>query len=502
MQTIGMTQLKSIILKNNMHRMGWNFDNSYARLPECFYTFMNPVPVQSPKIVVVNETLADSLGLQLEQSSKEELTQIFSGNVLPEGAESLALAYAGHQFGYFTMLGDGRAHLIGEHITPKGKRFDIQLKGSGQTPYARRGDGRAVLGPMLREYIISEAMHSLGIPTTRSLAVLTTGEKVIRETILPGAILTRVASSHIRVGTFEYIANRYDNSSLKQLADYTIKRHFPELDESDHPYLDLLAGVMDRQITLVVEWLRVGFIHGVMNTDNMSISGETIDYGPCAFMDSYDPQTVFSSIDHMGRYAYANQPPITGWNLARLADALLPLINKNQKKAVQLAEDILNNFEGQFQKKWLSMMRRKLGLFNNEKEDAKLIRDLLQWMQSTHADYTNTFRELISSSMPEGESYQPEEFQKWWHRWQDRLHNNNKPLKSSLCLMRTNNPEIIPRNHNVELVLSEAEEKSDFTKLHELLKALSDPYEHNSRYSKFYEPPKPSERIYQTFCGT
>ena len=390
--------------------MGWQFDNSYARLSKHLHTRINPVPVKSPQLVVLNESLAHSLGLQLEEFSQDELAQLFSGNVLPKGAAPLAQAYAGHQFGNFTILGDGRAHLIGEHLAQEGKRFDIQLKGSGQTPYSRRGDGRAALGPMLREYIISEAMHALGIPTTRSLAVVTTGETVMRDNLLPGAILTRVASSHIRVGTFEYALHTADKQSLKLLADYTIGRHFPHITGSDNPYLNLLSAVMDRQITLVTGWLRVGFIHGVMNTDNMAISGETIDYGPCAFMDSYDPATVFSSIDRMGRYSYANQPPITRWNLARLADTLLPLIHDDLKQAIAMAEDILQLFDTKFQQQWLGMMRGKLGLYKEKKEDEKLIADLLQWMQSTSADYTNTFCDLISNKIPEGEIYQAEVF--------------------------------------------------------------------------------------------
>ncbi len=487
---------------NKSTSIGWNFDNSYLQLPDDFYSRMAPVKVADPGLVMVNERLADDLGLYLKPLPGDELAQLFSGNALPDGADPIAQAYAGHQFGHFTVLGDGRAHVLGEHMNPQGKRVDIQLKGSGQTPYARRGDGRAALGPMLREYIISEAMHALGIPTTRSLAVVTTGEPVMRDTVLPGAILTRVASSHIRIGTFEYAACQGDMAALRQLADYTIKRHFPHLANSNQPYLDLLRGVMDRQTTLVTEWLRVGFIHGVMNTDNMAISGETIDYGPCAFMDGYDPQTVFSSIDRMGRYSYANQPQILGWNLARLAEALLPVIHEDQKNSISLAEGILQAFEGKFQQAWLGMMRRKLGLFGEENHDDKLIGDLLAWMQKYEMDYTNTFRELIAETIPAGAPYDSESFHGWWQRWQERLKANSKPLKSSLCLMRANNPAVIPRNHKVEEVLSAAEVESDFSPLHTLLDALSEPYKDKEAFAGYQKPPKPEERVLQTFCGT
>jgi uncharacterized protein YdiU (UPF0061 family) len=487
---------------DNTQKIGWNFSNSYARLSKQFFTRINPTPVTNPQLVLINKPLAQDLGLQLEQSSNEELAQLLSGNILANGAEPIAQAYAGHQFGYFTILGDGRAHLLGEHITPKGKHFDIQLKGSGQTPYARRGDGRAALGPMLREYIISEAMYSLGVSTTRSLAVVTTGEQVIREAFLPGAVLTRVASSHIRVGTFEFSAQTQNIKLLKQLADYTINRHFPKIIQSNQPYLDLLLSVMDRQITLVNDWLRIGFIHGVLNTDNVTVSGETIDYGPCAFMDKYNPRTVFSAIDQMGRYAYANQPPITQWNLARLADALLPLIHKDQNEARALAENVINTFEDKFKNQWLSMMRGKLGLLTQEKEDAELISALLKWMHHTGSDYTNTFHDLTSQSIPEDKPYQSQEFKNWWQHWQDRLNRNDQSLQSSLDIMRSNNPVIIPRNHNVEAALSAAEEQFDLTKLQTLLQALSTPYEHKPDYSHLYQPPKPEERIHQTFCGT
>lgn len=480
----------------------WNFDNSYARLPENFYTKISPTPVREPNIAIVNHELAKDLDLDLSDYSEKELAALFSGNSIPEKAEPISQAYAGHQFGHFTVLGDGRAHLLGEHITTDNKRVDIQLKGSGKTPYGRRGDGRAALGPMLREYIMSEAMHALNIPTTRSLAVITTGEPVYRETILQGAILTRVASSHIRVGTFEYLAAKEDKAGLKQLADYTINRHYPELKASDAPYLDFIKAAMEQQIKLIVEWLRVGFIHGVMNTDNMAISGETIDYGPCAFMDEYDPQTVFSSIDRNGRYAFANQPHIAQWNLACFAESLLPLLDDDIEKAATLAEEAIQSFNAPFQKVWLAMMRQKLGLFGVEKEDEKLIGNLLKCMQRHQMDYTNTFRALISENIPHGQGFETGGFHDWWQQWQARLKRNRKPLKSSLCLMRANNPAIIPRNHKVEEVLTAAEERSDFAPLHTLLKALAKPYEEKVEYADYRKPPTTEERIMQTFCGT
>lgn len=482
--------------------IGWHFDNTYAQLPDHFYTKLHPVPVHEPRLVIVNNALAEELGLNLKASSEDELAQLFSGNQLPEGAEPLAQAYAGHQFGHFTYLGDGRAHLIGEHLTPDGKRVDIQFKGSGQTPYARRGDGRAALGPMLREYIISEAMHALGIPTTRSLAIATTGESVYRETVLQGAILTRVASSHLRVGTFEYLAAQEDKAGLKQLTDYAIQRHYPEIIDSDTPYLELLKAVMACQIKLITEWLRVGFIHGVMNTDNMAVSCQTIDYGPCAFMDNYDPNTVFSSIDHMGRYAYANQPRIAQWNLARFAEAILPLLHENIEKAAAMAEEAIQSFKALFQQEWLAMMRRKLGLFGEEKEDREFITGLLQWMQRSHADYTNTFRDLMDEHFPEEPHYQDQEFKHWYDRWQQRLEHNTNPFPSSLCLMGATNPVVIPRNHRVEAALNAVEQNADFSKLHELLDVLSEPYKDKEKYTEFKNPPAPKERVYQTFCGT
>jgi len=388
-----------------MKDCGFQFQTTYTDLPDGFYTRLDPAPAPTPEMVILNDGLAASLGLDFSALTDQEKAALFAGNTLPEGAEPFAQAYAGHQFGHFTILGDGRAHVWGEHMTPDGQRLDIQFKGSGRTPYSRRGDGRAALGPMLREYIISEAMHALGIPTTRSLAVVTTGEDVLRETMLPGAILTRVAASHIRVGSLEFAAAQGDKDTVVALLNYTINRHDPDLKDAENKALAMLERVMERQSDLIVHWMRVGFIHGVMNTDNMTISGETIDYGPCAFMDAYDPNTVFSSIDQMGRYAYANQPVIAQWNIARLAEALLPLIDADIDRAVQKAEEAVNRFPALYKTKWLAMMRAKLGLFGAQDGDEKLISDLLDWMQHHHADWTNTFRDLSIGKKPAEQLY-------------------------------------------------------------------------------------------------
>ena len=481
---------------------GWNFDNSYSQLPDDFYTRQGPVAVSAPGLTICNHDLAAQLGLNLTGLSDEDAAQLFSGNVMPTGADPLAQAYAGHQFGHLSMLGDGRAVLLGEQVTPRGERFDIQLKGSGRTPYSRGGDGRAAFGPMLREYIISEAMHALGIPTTRGLAVVTTGDPVFRETTLPGAILARVATSHIRVGTFQYIASRQNLAELKQLADYTIARHFPEAADTDQPYLSLLYAVMEKQASLVSAWMQVGFIHGVMNTDNMAISGETIDYGPCAFMDAYDPQTVFSSIDQQGRYAYENQPQLAHWNLARFAETLLPLLDTDAKKAMDLANEAIQSFGGLYQRHWLAAMRKKLGLLTEEAEDGALGSDLLQWMRQNNADYTNSFRALADETLLAQPAYQDPVFQAWHAKWQGRLARNQKPLTAAQSLMRTNNPAIIPRNHQVEAALAAANDNADLTVMHRLLAALENPYTDSEEYAEYKNPPPPSDRPYQTFCGT
>lgn len=496
-----MSQTKTSI--NQLNGIGWHFDNSYARcLPESFYVRLSPVPVRTAQVEIVNHTLAESMGLNLNSVSEKEVAQLFAGNRLPEAAEPIAQAYAGHQFGHFTMLGDGRAILLGEHITPAGDRFDIQLKGSGQTPFSRRGDGRAALAPMLREYIISEAMHALKIPTTRSLAVVTTGEPVIRETLLPGAILARVAASHIRVGTFEYVAGLRDVTGLRSLADYAIQRHYPHLVETEKPYLAFLNSVVERQASLVAQWMLAGFIHGVMNTDNMAISGETIDYGPCAFMDAYDPHTVFSSIDHHGRYSYGNQPHAAQWDLARFAETLLPLLHPVQEKAVELAKESVHAFSGLFQKYWLTGMRKKLGLFTEEKDDLQLIDNLLTWMQKRQVDYTNSFRELASEALPEDGAFQDVEFIDWHAHWQARLSRQTHSKKASFSLMQKNNPAIVPRNHQVEKALMAASEHADYSLLQQLLAALAAPYTDTDEFVDYRKPPLPSEQVCQTFCGT
>ena len=485
-----------------MKTCGFNFDTTYiAALPPPFFTKLKPQPAANPAIVMVNEALAASIGLDFSDLSEKERADLFSGNQLPENSTFFAQAYAGHQFGHFTLLGDGRAHLWGEHVTPAGKRFDIQFKGAGRTPYSRNGDGKAALGPMLREYIISEALYHLGIPTTRSLAVVTTGEPVMREEVLPGAILTRVASSHIRVGTFEFAATRQDKDSLQALLDYTINRHYPEFKDSKNKALSLLAAVMERQVDLIVHWMRVGFIHGVMNTDNMTLSGETIDYGPCAFMDRYDPGTVFSSIDRRGRYAYANQPRIAQWNLARLADTLLPLIDEDIDKAVSLAEETLGQFPDLYQQKFLATMCAKLGLFEVKAGDAQLISDLLDWMYKNNADYTNSFRDLMKLEQPDNGPYKDRVFGDWWQSWQERLRANGPSSASASYLMKSSNPAVIPRNHKVEQAL-EAAHTGDLAPFKELLAVLQNPYSDEDHLKPYQAPPEPGEQVYQTFCGT
>ncbi|MFI8712256.1 YdiU family protein [Brevibacillus brevis] len=481
---------------------GWNFENSYTTLPKSFFSRLNPPPVRSPKLAILNERLAKSLGLNVEALQSEEIIAMLAGNKTPEGAMPLAQAYAGHQFGHFTMLGDGRALLLGEQITPIGERFDIQLKGSGRTPYSRGGDGRAALGPMLREYIISEAMHGLGIPTTRSLAVVTTGESVYRESELPGAILTRVAASHIRVGTFQFAARFCSIEDLRALTDYTLQRHFPEIEPEENRYLLLLKGVIQRQAALIAKWQLVGFIHGVMNTDNMAISGETIDYGPCAFMDTYDPATVFSSIDVQGRYAYGNQPYIAVWNLTRFAESLLPLLHENEAQAVKIAEDALAEFSKLYHSNWLTGMRAKLGLFNEEEQDEALIENLLNMMKEHRADYTNTFRTLTLNQPEETVLFGTSEFTEWHEQWKARLTRQPEDTDAVQQGMKKNNPAVIPRNHRVEEALEAAWKEGDYTVMERLLTVLSDPYAYTPEQVEYTTLPAESARPYQTFCGT
>jgi uncharacterized protein YdiU (UPF0061 family) len=486
---------------NEVMEAGWNFDNSYAGLPKSFFTNLDLNPVSSPDLVILNELLAKSLGLNVKALQSKDSVAVLAGNQTPEGASPLAQAYAGHQFGHFTMLGDGRALLLGEQITPKGERVDIQLKGSGRTPYSRGGDGRAALGPMLREYIISEAMHALGIPTTRSLAVVTTGDSVSRETGLPGAILTRVAASHLRVGTFQYAASWDAGKGLQTLADYALERHFPDIEAGENRYLSLLQEVIKRQAALIAKWQLVGFIHGVMNTDNMTISGETIDYGPCAFMDTYDPETVFSSIDVQGRYAYDNQPMIAGWNLARFAETLLPLLHDDQEKAVEMAQNALSGFIELYDAHWLAGMRAKLGLFNEEPEDKSLVEDLLSMMQKYRADYTNTFRALTFNNQEDTVLSATEEFTQWNERWQARLGRQQESKASSAQLMQHSNPAVIPRNHRVEEAL-EAAVQGDNSVMERLLDVLSSPYAHSPEQDDYATLPQKSLGPYRTFCGT
>jgi len=479
----------------------FQLENTYCNLPGVFFSKLSPTPVSSPEILLFNQKLAEEIGLDLSVLSEEERTQLLSGNLVPEGIEYFAQAYAGHQFGNFTMLGDGRALMLGEHLAPSGQRLDLQFKGSGRTPYSRGGDGRAALGPMLREYLISEAMHSLGIPTTRSLAVVATGESVYRESELPGAILTRTAGSHIRVGTFEFASLHEDKAITQALLNYLIDRHFPEIREEENKALSVLQAVIDQQIDLITHWMRVGFIHGVMNTDNMALSGETIDYGPCAFMDIFSPDTVFSSIDHKGRYAYANQPYIAQWNLARLAESLLPLMDGERENAIEMAEDALNAFEDIYKNKWLSMMGSKLGLHRVDQKDEALVTELLDWMHQQKADYTNTFRDLSKPELPSESAYTTESFQAWHTRWQDRLGKEVQDWDSSVTLMDSVNPAVIPRNHKVEEAL-QAGEEGDLSPFHNLLKALANPYQDGDHLTPFQATPEPSEKVYQTFCGT
>ncbi|WP_413375576.1 protein adenylyltransferase SelO [Alkalihalobacillus sp. 1P02AB] len=485
---------------HNHEKMGWNLDNSYSRLPHAYYSNQSLNHVREPRLVILNKGLAQDLGLN-EAILAEEGINILAGNRAPDGANPLAQAYAGHQFGNFTMLGDGRAVLFGEQITPKGERLDIQLKGSGRTVFSRGGDGRAALGPMLREYIMSEAMFGLGIPTTRSLAVVTTGEPVYRETTLDGAVLTRVAASHIRVGTFQYAAQMGEFDNLKALADYTIQRHYPKVAETKNPYLSLLENVIDRQVELIAKWQFVGFIHGVMNTDNMSISGETIDYGPCAFMDTYDPATVFSSIDQQGRYAYGNQPYIAAWNLARFAETLIPLLSEDKEQGLELAQQAIESFGPLYEQAYLAGMCKKLGLFKKEEKDEELVKKLLRLMEQHKVDYTNTFRDLTIEQYEQIDFYQSAEFKEWHLQWQVRLDNQKESKQEAKQLMKSSNQAIIPRNHRVEEALEAAVVDEDFSVMEKLLEVLANPFAYSDKQNEFTKLPE-SDEGYQTYCGT
>ena len=484
------------------NHFGFNLDNSYSRLPASFFSYLDPTPVPAPEAVCINDKLATSLGLDGQALRQDDGVAILAGNQNPPGGVPLAQAYAGHQFGHFTMLGDGRAILIGEQVTPSGQRYDLQLKGSGRTPYSRGGDGKSTLGPMLREYIISEAMYALKIPTTRSLAVVTTGEKIQRETLLPGAVLTRVAASHLRVGTFQYVAGRGSEKELRLLADYAIERHFPGAKAETNWYIRFLKEVIDAQASLVAQWMLVGFVHGVMNTDNMAISGETIDYGPCAFMDTFDPSTVFSSIDHHGRYAYANQPTIAAWNLARLAESLLPLLDPDPETAREIGQHEVERFVSSYDRYYLDGMRRKLGLKKSEQADKDLVRDLLQLMYEHKADYTNTFLDLTFEGSSQGVLGQSPDFIQWKKRWKERCGQNEGGWEEAQELMKTGNPAVIPRNHRVEEALRGAVQSSDYAPLRKLLRILEHPFAHTPEQREFAKPPDPSALPYRTFCGT
>ena len=487
---------------NNKLNIGFNFDNTYEKLPKEFYSHINLSPVKSPKLIIFNYPLANSLGLNSDLLTSKDGVSILSGSKLIDNGSFISQAYCGHQFGYFTMLGDGRAMLIGEHITPQNKRFDIQLKGSGKTPYSRNGDGRAALSPMLREYIISEAMYFLKIPTTRSLAVVETGEFILREDFKKGAVLTRVASSHIRFGTFEY-ASRFTNlESLKKLADYSIDRHYPYIkDSSDNIYLDFLKEVIKSHALLVAKWQSIGFIHGVMNTDNMTISGETIDYGPCAFMDIYSPNTVFSSIDTNGRYSYQNQPKMAAWNLCRFAETLLPLINEDTKKAIKLAQECISDFYKIYYNNWLSIMRNKLGISNEEPNDESLIEDLLSMMEKYKQDYTNTFINLTLNDITSNEMFNSNEFKDWYKTYQERLKRQNISSEACINLMKSYNPSIIPRNHLIEKSLTEAD-NGDLSFFKTLLNTFENPYEYSDTQLQLSKDLPAVNKCYKTYCGT
>lgn len=483
----------------------WNFDNTYARLPERFFAPVVPEPVRSPRLVRLNQRLAELLGLDGGCLSSPEMVEVFAGNRIAEGSDVIAQAYAGHQFGHFVpSLGDGRAALVGEHVAPGGQRFDIQLKGSGRTPFSRRGDGRAALGPMMREYIIGEGLHGLGIPTTRSLALVTTGERVIREAPLPGSIVVRVASSHIRIGTFEYFSARDDHEALKTLADYVISRHYPECLGSNEPYRDLCRCFFQRQASLVAKWLEVGFVHGVLNTDNMALSGESIDFGPCAFIDTYDPDSVFSSIDSGGRYAFSRQPEIVQWNLARFAETLLPLLHTSEQLAISKAQELLSEFGKVFQAFYLSAMRAKLGFNTEDTSDVSLLSDLLAIMQTSKLDYTTTFLTLTRGEVENSALLNTPGFMEWYARWCARLghEQNGRPIADSLIAMQRRNPAYIPRNFRVEEAISAGVEHNDFSVMDALIEVLENPFAERTELSKYAAVPPKSWKEYRTFCGT
>ncbi len=493
-----------------MNPISLPFENSYASLPERFFARQTPNPVRAPALIRLNQQLCDLLGLDADTLATQDGADIFAGNTVPIGADPISMAYAGHQFGgWVPQLGDGRATLLGEIVGTDGIRRDIQLKGSGRTHFSRGGDGRAAVGPVLREFIVSEAMHALGVPTTRALAAVTTGEEIIRDGYMPGAVLTRVAQSHVRVGTFQYFAAREDVDGLKTLADYVIARHYPEATAAENPYRAMLSEVVKRQATLVSKWFGLGFIHGVMNTDNTSVIGETIDYGPCAFMDTYHPTTVFSSIDYMSRYAFSNQPSILQWNLAQLAQSLLPLIDADMESAVSVAQAEVDAYPQVFEKALTTEFRLKLGLATSHEDDLSLAMDLLECMAENEADFTNTFRylaDVIDTNADHTDARarftDPKGFDQWVTRWKTRLVNETRSLDECSTAMRQKNPAIIPRNHLVEAAIRAAEDTGNFNVFNNLIDEVLDPFRARAPGSHYVIPPAPDEIVHQTFCGT
>jgi Uncharacterized conserved protein len=479
----------------------FQFDNSYARLEHRLYSKTNPTPVRQPEMVIFNSQLAEDLNLPYSHEKKLIWTSVLSGNQLAKGSMPIAQAYAGHQFGHFTMLGDGRAILIGEHLDSMGRRYDIQLKGAGPTPYSRQGDGRATLRAMLREYLISESMHSLGIPTSRSLAVINTGEQVYRERAHDGAVLTRVMKSHIRVGTLEYINHFLDKNSLSSFVDYTIQRLYPELIDADNKPLALLKKVTSLQIDLIVSWMRVGFIHGVMNTDNTSLSGETFDYGPCAFMNTYHPDTVFSSIDRQGRYAFGNQPAIGQWNLVCLANALIPIIHQDMEQAVEMAKTVIDYYPSEYAKKWLHMMGQKLGLENTTEQDRALVNELLEWMKNNKADYTQTFISLGFPEKIKDPLFESEDFTQFRQKWLSRIAKNSNGITTAHQIMQYSNPYTIPRNHLVEQALEHAVD-GNMNLFYLLIQDMQSCYNYQLEKNPNDKPPEAFDLTYKTYCGT
>jgi len=482
-----------------MQQTTWNFDNSYTKLPSDFFEFQRPTPVQQPKILLLNKSLIHDLGIDYLLEDNETTALHLSGNIIPSNAEPIAQAYAGHQFGYFNMLGDGRAILLGEHVTAKNKRFDIQLKGSGQTPFSRRGDGRATLRSMLREYLISEAMFYLRIPTSRSLAVIGTDDVVYREQLHKGAILTRVMSSHIRVGTFEFAKQFCSVEDCRIFTNYVINRHYPELANAENPVLEFLKTVVKKQTDLVLNWMRVGFIHGVMNTDNTSIAAETFDYGPCAFMNVFNPKTVFSSIDIHGRYAFQNQPAIIKWNMHILADTLMPLIHDSTTEATELVQQVMNDFDVYYVDQWYKMMFAKIGLEDGDENDKPLVNELLHWMYTNKADYTNTFFSLRNEALEADSNWQPDGLTDWLTKWKNRI--TEKDITAAKQLMQQNNPCYIARNHLVEEALDNAV-NGNFSEFNQLLQILQQPYQLQQVDERFQYYSPTFDNTYKTFCGT